>query len=363
MTIRAILAIATTCLIASCAGHGDAALPADPVQGAFALIAPAAADALRDAPTSPARAAAIRSADRVADRLPHTVPRIHVEGTLPHQGIYDESREALRDFPAARDLALAARLTGRERYATQAARLIEAWSSAYRPSFNPIDETGIDGLVVAYDLLPDAAKAPLARSVGRLLRELAEGYLERMPSLRGGTATNNWQSHRIKLVALTAYAIGDPALIAGARRAYAAQLAANIGADGTTIDFTQRDAVHYVVYDLEPLALAALAAARHGDDWYHLRAPSGASLAQALDWLVPYADGSRTHVEFVHSTVRFDGERRDAGVPGFAGDFDPKVAREVFALAARLDGRYAALARKLGASDPLLDIAWPLASK
>lgn len=327
---------------------------------AFALVSRDEAEALAGAKPSSARAQAIRFADRVLDRAPHAMSRIHVEGTLPHHGIYDESREALRDFPAARDLALAARLTGDDRYAAAAARLIAAWIETYRPSFNPIDETGLDALILAFDLLPDRAKAPLAEPGRRFWQALAQGYLDRLPGLKGGTATNNWQSHRVKLMTLAAFASGEPALIARARAAYAAQLAANLKPDGSCIDFDQRDAIHYVVYDLEPLAAAAFAASRHGEDWYGQAAPSGAALPRALDWLAPYADGRLHHAEFVHSTVRFDYERRAAGVAGFAGDFEPKAARDLFAIAARLDARFAALSRALGTTGPWLDLLYPV---
>jgi len=334
--------------------------PAPAAEPAFALVNPGEAEALARQKPSAARAQAIRFADRVLGRLPHAMTRVHVEGTLPHHGIHDESREALRDFPAARDLALAARLTGDARYGQAAARFIAAWTETYRPSFNPIDETGFDALILAFDLLPDVEKAPLAEPARRFWRTLAKGYLDRMPTLEGGTATNNWQSHRVKLATLAAFAAGEPDLVARARQAYAAQLAANLRPDGSCIDFAQRDAIHYVVYDLEPLAAAALAARRHGEDWYALAAPSGAALPRSLDWLAPYADGRLRHAEFLHTTVRFDEERREAGLAGFAGDFDAKAARDLFAMAARLDARYAALSRKLGSTGPWLDLLWPL---
>lgn len=102
-------------------------------------------------PASPARSAAPRAAARVHDRVPHAVARVHAEGTLPHEGIYDISREALVDFPAARDLALAVQLSGDAGLAERAARLVGAWAAEHRPSFNPIDETGFEARFIARD--------------------------------------------------------------------------------------------------------------------------------------------------------------------------------------------------------------------
>lgn len=325
----------------------------------FALVSPQKAEALARS-THRTRAAALRQGVRFRDRTPHAMPRLHIEGTLPHQGLHDESMEAVKDFIAARDLALAGRLTGDLTQSRRAASLISAWLAVYRPSFNPINDEKLDGLIIAYDLLPTDIKAPLVRPMTRFLREMAEGYLERLPRLMGSTARNNWQSHRIKLITLAAYALGDEKLVARAKEAFRAQLAANIRSDGSTFDFAERDAVHYVVYDLEPLALAALAAREHGDDWYRLKNPAGAGVEEALLWLKRYADGKATHEEFVRSKVRFDAQRRKAGVTGFGGRFDPKKARGVMMIAARLDPRFAPTSKSLGWSTPLFDLVWPL---
>ena len=42
----------------------------------------------------------------------------------------------------------------------------------------------------------------------------------------------------------------------------------NIDTEGRTYDFGQRDAMHYVVYDLEPLLMAASIAVAHGENWF-----------------------------------------------------------------------------------------------
>jgi hypothetical protein len=331
------------------------AAPADEPKS-FALVSPELAASLRSLPASPERAAALRAADRVVARVPKAMPRVHVEGSLPGQGIHDESQEALRDLPAMRDLALAARLTGEVRYADAARHLLRAWIETYRPSFNPIDETGFERLFIAWDLLE--RRDGLDAGYARMLQAFCEGYLAH--PLRGNTAINNWNSHRVKLIVLSAFALGDTALIARARESYDAQLRANIKPDGSTVDFLQRDAIHYVVYDLEPLVMAVLAARRHGQDW--LGDEDGA-LLRAVAWLEPYATGAKTHEEFAKTTVPFDRTRRDAGVPGFEGMFQPAKARPAMALAARLDPRFAATARALRTEawqDPWLELLFPL---
>jgi hypothetical protein len=309
---------------------------------------------LRRSPSGEAQRALLRGADRMVDRQPHAMARIHVEGTLPHAGIHDASEEALHDLPAMRDLALAARLTGEARYEVAAARLMAAWLDTYRPSFDPIDETGFDALFVAWDLLLDSSRAPLMARMERLAWEFLDGGLTH--PLQGATAINNWNSHRVKLMTLAAFLAGDTARLEQVRAEFVQQLRQNIRPDGSTVDFERRDAIHYVVYDLEPLAMAAFAARQHGEDWWMA---ADAALPRAFAWLEPYAAGRLAHEEFVHTQVAFDRERRDAGVKGFDGLFDPKAARTAFALAARLDPRWAHLARDLRYSG-WLDVVFPL---
>ncbi len=87
------------------------------------------------------------------------------------------------------------------------------------------------------------------------------------------------------------------------------------------MDFKERDALHYVVYDLEPLVRAALVAKSQGQDWLKLSGKDGQTLEAGLNWLLPYAKGEKTHQEFAHTTKRFDVARGNAGVGGFTGEW------------------------------------------
>ena len=348
---RAMLAGGAT-LLASCAGATG------PATG-YAFSSPADAAALRGRQAMPAAGTMQRAAARAMQRTPQPMARVHIEGTLPGQGIYDQSAEALRDLDAMRDLAIAARVTGNAAYDAAAARFMAAWAVTYRPSFNPIDETRFENLMLAWDLLSPGARAGLPPSVDALLRSFAEGYPRQF--VRGTSAVNNWHSHRVKLAVLAAFALGEPQAVLAARVMFDDQLRANIDRHGEVYDFAQRDALHYVVYSLEPLMMAVLAARRHGQDWY---GAEGGRLGLALAWLRPYADGRRQHEEFRRSKVDFDRIRREAGLPGFGGLFQPVVARRLYGLAARVDPDYAGLAQTLRTNvwdDAWLEVLWPRA--
>ena len=326
----------------------------------YALISPERAASLANEAATPAGRAVLRQAARQAGRPLHVVARVHTEGVLPTLPAYRRAQAAQDDWDWMRLQALAFRLGGGAAYERRAETALRAWLGAYRPDFDPVDETRLDGLFETCDLLAGAAPPDLHAGCAALARRLAEGYTDpAVAASKRETSRNNWQSHRVKIATLAAYLTGEPALVARARALYVRQLRVNLRPDGSCIDFALRDALHYVVYDLEPLAVADLAARAHGADWYGLRGPGGGSLKRSLDWLAPYALGTRRHVEFVHSTVPFDAARRTAGVKGFSGDWDPWTARTLYGMAARLDPVFTKIRNRLKPSPGWIDLVMP----
>lgn len=332
------LTVALPCLAENPA-EGTAARP-------YALASPAVSAALTKTIGTPDALAVIKSARNALLQPPHPLPHIHVEGTLPHQGIYDQSRMALKDIDIMLDLALAWRVTKEPSFLQALTVYFKAWLETYQPDFNPIDETHFDQFILAYDLAGADLPLETQAKMKAFLATVADAYLTPRPNDRGSNV-NNWQSHRVKLGTLAAFALGNPARIERAHQAFLQQIAVNLQPDGSVLDFHERDALHYVTYDLEPLTMTVLAAKAHGLDWFHATTPQGASLSGSLDWLAPFATGEKSHVEFVHSTVGFDAARAKAGVPGFTGNWKPENAAGLFTLAAQLDPKYQPVANKL----------------
>ena len=341
------------------------------------------------APVLPARAAswctagtapdaAIQALRADAERLfaghSRAVAHVHTEGSLPHQGIRDESVEAERDLPLIRDEALLWHGAHDRQALDRLSLLLEGWASLYQPSFNPIDETNFDALIDAYAMAKDDLPAATREKMKTLIHHWATGYIQAMQSQKvpedksgtqapsevnnGSKWATNWQSHRIKLATLSAVALDDAPLFDAARALFKKQIGTNLHADGLSTDFEERDALHYTVYDLEPLTRAAMAARLRGEDWLTLRGDNGASLAAGLDWLLPYARGEQVHEEYVHSRIKFDFQRRDAGVPGFSGPWDPENSANLYWTAATLEGAYAAVAKALKPAPAWISACW-----
>lgn len=289
----------------------------------------------------PAGAEVQRRARESLDRVPGPLPVVHTEGTLPGKGIREISSKAREDLPVILHTALAYRMTGDRRYLATAERFLGAWADIYKPSFNPIDETHFDQVMLAYDLTRADLSPTVRGKLDGFWRAMAVGYLDAMDG-KPRNAETNWQSHRVKLATMAAFLTGDAVLIQRAAKAYDRQIAANIHADGSVFDFHERDALHYVTYDLDPLMMAALSAKAHGQDWFKRKNPAGAGLQTALDWLVPYAKGDKVHQEFVNSKIQFDADRAASGQKAYQPHpWNTANAAQTYALARLLDPRYA----------------------
>lgn len=315
----------------------------------FALISPQRIEIIAQKKDQYAKSM-INYANSSLTAKPHAISYIHTEGTLPHEGIWDQSIEATQDWRHVLNLAVAYRLTGDAKYLTAAENFFLTWTINYQPSFNPIDETNFDQVIIAYDLTRDKLPPTTQNELNNFLREMAKGYISAMsdPKRR---SKNNWQSHRVKLATLAAYAANDAALIQSAHKAFTQQIADNILSDGSTLDFQERDAIDYVNYNLEPLLTAAIAGKMHGENWFEEKNLSGTSLKSAVDWLLPYAQGTMAHEEFVNTKVKFDKTRKDAGLPGYSGKYDPVRNIKALTLASIVDPSYKKIADEVVAKN------------
>jgi len=320
------------------AAVGAALLLGRPASAEYALLtAPEQARLLElvrtDAAARAEFAAMVRGAEAALGRPPNPIRLIQTEGKLAGDPVKVATQHALADMGDLTDLSYAYLLTGEGRYAEQARLIILAWSRVNRPTGDPIDETNLEPLIVAYDF---TRASYLAAD-----RAEADAYLQRLIKAEWGARqlTTNWQSHRLKVIGLSAYVLGDGTQIARAVDGFKRLVDANLNADGTSYDFLERDALHYHVYDLEPLLTLAIAAHRHGLDFYDYVGAKGGSLRRSVQFLIPFCTGASQHREFVNSKVLFDRQRAANGEKGYQIGhlFRPAEGYRALSLAAVLD--------------------------
>ena len=316
----------------------------------YALFSTQRAEALAGNVPPAVAAQLISLAQAGLTRALHVREVVHTQGLLPHEGDRDASVLAQQDWQQTLVQALAFRVSSTSAYADKAVAYIAGWLPAYRSSSNPVDEAGLVQFLFGLDLVREHLSAELTARIPAFGAQLAAAYLT--PARRVGddsTLLNNWQSHRVKLATAGAYLSGDRRWIDAARAAFIGHVRQNVRDDGSTYDFAQRDAMHYVVFNLEPLLMAASMAVAHGHDWYGAPEIRG-RLASALNWLAPFARGERQHEEFVHSTVKFDARRAAANVKGYAGLWQRNEAADLYRIASHLDPQFRAVSVGLDAT-------------
>lgn len=349
-TLRALVALPALAALGGLMRSGIARAEGDGEAVTYVLSSAARVAQLRE--RMPADLVGMLRAQAQADLTRTPLPRaiVHTQGLLPREQDHDASIEARKDWHATLLQALAWTVTGDSTYADQAASYLDAWLRVYVSSSNPVDEAELVDLLFGFDLVQARLPAATVEKARALGRQMAQDYLGERRVGDPSTGLNNWQSHRVKLATAGAFLSGDAGLVKAAREAFVVHVERNIGADGLTYDFGQRDAIHYVVYDLEPLIMAASFAAAHGEDWYGSPDTQG-RLAAALQWLAPYAEGKLPHEEFVHSSVRFDARRAAAHVDGYSGLWRQEEASNLYWMASRLDPHFSSVVATL---DPTL---------
>jgi len=302
---------------------GMVSLEPDEIMQLRALIATNTAAAKQYAPLQ-------RAAERALADQPDPIERVITEGRLDSDPQKIRTMESVNDMDKIAALGWAWAVTGDNCYAVKAREFILAWARVNHSDGNAINETRFEPLIVAYDLLRGTFPVDDRPTVDDWLRQKAKTLWRDHRGLK-----NNWYSHRLKIVGLIGWTIGDKELIADAVNGFHQHIGSNLQPDGASIDFYERDALHYHVYDLEPLLTLARVAARNGEDFFDYAGTNGATLGAGVAFVVPFADGRKTHMEFVKSKVPFDRKRAASGQGEYAAHlWNPKSAINLFSEAA-----------------------------
>ena len=207
---------------------------------------------------------------------------------------------------------------------------LDAWSRTYRSTGNPINDSYLIPMIQAVDLMCPVAS--LERCAGwqawvlGLARRGDDFYAAMKPT--DGRYSNNWASWRLLIRGMSGAVVGENSLVDSTRTLVAAHVTRNLRSDGSSIDFSERDALHYHVYDMEPLVQLVLYVPSAVD------ATTSEAIGSGVMFLRPFALGEQTHIEFLRTTVAFDIQRKQAGDPVFANmSWNPKEARQLLRLA------------------------------
>jgi hypothetical protein len=284
-----------------------------------------------------------KMAAQALNATPNPIEKVTTEGRLDKDPAKIRTFASLVDLDKTAALGWAWAMTNDARYAVKAREFMLAWAKVNRPDGDAINETRFEPLIVAYDLLRPTFAESDRQTMDDWLRNKANVLWNDHRGL-----TENWFSHRLKIVGLIGWTIGDPDLIARTVEGFHRQINRNFKPDGASTDFYKRDAFHYHLYDVEPLLTLARAAERNGEQFFDYAGTNGATLGGGVAFVVPYATGEKTHEEFVHSHVPFDLKRAQNGQGEYQPHlWKPREAVAMFSQAAWFRPEYGTLAAKL----------------
>jgi hypothetical protein len=249
-------------------------------------------------------------ADQALSDTPNPVDTVVSEGHLATDPRKIVTTQSLKDIEKIYDLAIAYRIEDDKAYRDKALAFITAWAMVNQPMGNPINDTKFEALFFAYDLVKKEATADQKKTITGWLQRMADAEIATAQPKTKKTTFNNWNSHRLKVIGAIAYVLDDARYKAYIDEQLPIQIERNLLPDGTGIDLLERDAFHYHIYTLEPLiSLATVLKRATGKDFYVYTSPSGASIKNSVDYLIPFVSGEKTHPEFVNSQVPFDKKR------------------------------------------------------
>jgi hypothetical protein len=309
-------------------------------------VKPDEVERLRTLVSKDAQAAAqfakLRSAaDKALDDKPSPVEVIVSAGVLASDPAKVKTVAALGDMAKIEALAWTAVVTGEEKYMAKTRDFVLAWASVNKPDGNPINDTTLEPLIEAYDITRPGFTSSNRARIDQWLESLAEKIVQD----HSKQPQKNWESHRIKIVGLAALVLQNKKLEDVAKQSYMKQMENNFDATGASVDFKERDALHYHLYAVRPLLTFACAEKRSGDNLYAYAAPNGVTLQKAVDFVVPFALGKQKHVEFEKTKGAFDKKRAAAGEDEYKPHaWEPRTALSLFTEAGCLNPSYDATA-------------------
>lgn len=161
------------------------------------------------------------------------------------------SRKAFEDADNAQLLALTWRLTQNDAYFKKTKEILKRWADVNQPTGNPIDESRLDGMIWAYDLISCNLSKPDKTQIS--------GWLERIRhkklawSFGPVTGLNNYRIHQLKMLLLL-----DKVLQHNPNWQHDIDMAKqystiNLNPDsGISVDYLERSALYYHNYVTQP---------------------------------------------------------------------------------------------------------------
>ncbi|MGF1677724.1 MAG: alginate lyase family protein [Candidatus Methylacidiphilales bacterium] len=287
-----------------------------------------------------------REAEKRLDLKPHPLEVIHYEGRVNTDPQRIASVASLREMNDVSILFHYWQVTGDTATAETLKRFIREWSATYIPTGNDVNENKLLPIYTAYFSLRLEFEAGEREKIDLWIDAL--GALHAKAVAESKQFTNRYSKH-LRLLALFGLILDRPEWRALAMEGVKRFVQESLRADGTSLDLERRDTLTYHTSSLRPPIELAVLAGEEGASLYTWTASSGGSLKKSVDYVVPYADGTKTREEWRNSKVELDRKRAEAGLEAYRIGrlYEPKDALHLLEEASYFDPGLVPLVLKL----------------
>jgi hypothetical protein len=243
-----------------------------------------------------------QQSDKLLRQPSHPIPTLSSSGKISiDDPLLIASRDAFKDADHAAVLGLTYRLTHNINYLDKAKNILLSWAEKNQPTGNPIDETRLDGMIWAYDLIA----CDLSKQDKFLILDWFKRMKEKKISWVFGkkTSVNNYRIHQLKMLLLLNKIINhqdDWQKDIATAESYSR---INLNPEtGVSIDYRERTALYYQNYVLQP--------------WLEISLLTGCcqqSVKKAFSFLDKKIFFHQLQGEFSHSHAKIDELRAKGG--------------------------------------------------
>jgi hypothetical protein len=281
-------------------------------------------------------------------RTPSPLKVIHYEGLVHTDPRRIEAVKHLEDMDDLACLLEWWQATADPRALQQGLRYIRDWSGAYQPTGNDVNENKLQPIIVAAISWRGHIPEEEWPSLAAWLQKMGDLHLAALKTDHD-KLTNRF-TKRLHLVATIGMALGQQEWLNDVRAAYRDFVAGGLFADGSSEDLRRRDTLTYHCSMLRPLL--DLAQLLNDPALYKWESPTGSSVKKSVDYVIPYADGSKQRQEWLNTTVELDRKRAAAGLEEYRPGrlFDPAFALPMLEQASFFDDSLLPLVIKLSAT-------------
>ncbi len=247
-------------------------------------------------------AALKRESNKQLKRSPQPIAQLSSAGKLSlSDPTLINSRKSMQDADAASVLALTYRLTHQTDYLKKATDILLSWSKSNKPSGNPIDETRLEGMIWAYDLISCDLSS---QNKTDILNWFERIHTKKMDWVFGKiTSINNHRIHQLKMLLLLDKVLKKNKNWKNDVDSAAQYSTINLNdKSGLSVEYLERNALYYHNYVVQP--------------WLEISLITGCCKQPVTQAFLFLRNQIKTHHikhEFSHSHAKIDTLRAHAG--------------------------------------------------